>query len=253
MKQFIFLEIFFFFSCQLFAQSSDTLLIDAKSLELKNLQLGKYSYVMFLKSNHDSPSHKLTLINMDVKKSEGNNSINIIEEWESMDTITHVASTTLNSKTFATQQMQTWWKHLKYTADFDFINKKVKFDKQLPESYTSKIIADFNNSFNEYNLNWHADIVVLSVLPYKEGRSFKINYYDPGLGASKKIVYSYIGSETILDSDSKPVDCYTLMYTSTNPKEEYQKFWISKNSREVLKEEDLYQGHYRYKIKLTNN
>jgi hypothetical protein len=56
------------------------------------------------------------------------------------------------------------------------------------------------------------------------------------------------GSGQLTDRSGSGVDCWTLEHTDENGTE---KFWISKKTREVLKEEDHGKNRgYRFKYKL---
>ena len=75
-----------------------------------------------------------------------------------------------------------------------------------------------------------------------------INYYDPGFGKPVEVPYTVTGSGLLTDRGGSSVDCWMLEHTDENGTE---KFWISKKTREVLKEEDHGKGWgYRYKYKL---
>jgi hypothetical protein len=61
-------------------------------------------------------------------------------------------------------------------------------------------------------------------------------------------MYTVTGSDFLTDQDSKKINCWVLNY-SDGPNG-YERFWISKRTKEVLKEEDFSARGYRYKIKL---
>lgn len=160
------------------------------------------------------------------------------------------ASTLLNAIDFSTLQHNFYWKRLGYSSKYDFETKNVSFEGNVSDSARTKSIADFNNSFNNYNLNWHSDLIIFPLLPYKENRTFKINFYDPGFGQPRDVFYTVTGIETLLSSAGEKVNCWTLEHKLTGGAVGYQKFWISNKTNEVIKEEDLFNGRYRYKIKL---
>ncbi|MDB5231648.1 MAG: hypothetical protein JWN76_2453 [Chitinophagaceae bacterium] len=235
-----------------FAQKVDTLFVNPSNLVLNQLQNGNYCYLVFNKKSLNSPAERLTLVKMKIEKGiyENKPVYFINQKWEA-DTIVHSAFTILDAKTFATVQHNTWWKRLGYTMQFNFVSKKILFEGILSDSAKQKITGDFLASFSAYNLNWHSDLVVFSVLPYAANRTFIINYYDPGFGSSEKVEYTVTGTESIMDHSGLPVDCWILTYNLTQSPG-YQKFWISKRTKEILKEEDFSRGSYRYKIKLSN-
>ena len=111
----------------------------------------------------------------------------------------------------------------------------------------------FSLSFGEPNLNWNLDIETFEMLPLAAGRSFLINFYDAGLEPPKYVLYSVIGSEDLVLLDGKRSDCWKLYTEGTSPRGKYSEtYWISKAKHEFLKEEDVFGGMYRYKIKMPS-
>ncbi len=68
----------------------------------------------------------------------------------------------------------------------------------------------FRESFKKYNLNWHSDLIVFTLLPYKENRVFKINFYDPGFGKPQEVFYSVVGTDVLTSSSGKKVKCWVM-------------------------------------------
>lgn len=235
-----------------FAQTKgDTLVIEPKDLVVKNLQTGNSTYVVFRKKTKQSPSESITLVKIKVESKTYNNkpAFAITQQWESDGNIVHTAYTVLDAKDFSTLLHDTYWKRLGYSQKFDFEAKKVYFDGNVPDPDKVKTEQDFNESFNKYNLNWHSDLIIFTLLPYKENRTFKINFFDPGFGKAQEAIYTVTGSEFLINSSGEKIDCWVLAHRPTSGNG-YQKFWISKKTKEVLKEEDLFNDVYRYKLKL---
>ena len=246
---FIFLSFTVFNS---FAQKNDTVNIRPDNLMLQYLRTGKKAYVVYNKQSLNGAPEKIVLVNINVTSMpyKGKPAILIDQQWES-DTIVHTASTVLNKQDLSTLQHYYFWKRQGYWTNFDFENKKVEFGKELPDSIRTKITAEFIASFEKYNLNWHSDLILFSVLPYKDNRTFNINFFDPGFGKMQNVFYTVIASVVLVGSSGEKADCWILQHTFTGGLTGYQKFWISKQTREVLKEEDSFNGAYRYKLKLA--
>lgn len=235
-----------------FAEKGDTLQVKPGDLDVKALQTGSYSYIIYAKQTRDSPAQRLTLVKINVEaKSYHNRPVFIItQRWE-RDTVYHSAYSVFDANDFSTIIHNTWWKPLGYEMKFDFEKITVDFIRsglagEIPDSVKTKAANDFNQSFDAYNLNWHADLLVYQLLPYKEGRTFMINYYDPGFGKAEKVAYSVTGSDILTDGYGKKVECWVLNHTEASGSET---FWIAKKTKEVLKEEDSSTRGYRYKIK----
>lgn len=109
----------------------------------------------------------------------------------------------------------------------------------------------FYLGFTEPNLNWNLDIETFEMLPLAEGKSFLINFYDAGLEPPRYILYKVTGSEMLTVMNGEKMDCWKLFTQGESPRGAFtQTFWISKGTHEFLKEEDAFNGIYRYKIRL---
>jgi len=241
-----------FLAIQSFAQTKgDTIVIKPEDLVMKNLRTGNSAYLVFRKKTKQSPSESITLVKIKVESKTHNNkpAFAITQQWDSDGNIAHTAYTVLDAKDFSTLLHDTYWKRLGYSQKFDFEARKVYFDGNVPDADKAKTEQDFNESFNNYNLNWHSDLIIFTLLPYKENRIFKINFFDPGFGKAQEAIYTVTGSDFLTNSAGKKIDCWVIEHKPASVNG-YQKFWISKKTKEVLKEEDLFNGIYRYKLKL---
>lgn len=120
------------------------------------------------------------------------------------------------------------------------------------DTVTGNAQHDFNLAFDRPNFNWHLDIETFEMLPLQAGKTFAISFYDAGLSPPQFVMYRVTGNETLRTLDNRQVDCWKLVTSGKDPKGNIytQTFWISRKGHELLKEEDEYNGGYRYKIKL---
>jgi len=109
----------------------------------------------------------------------------------------------------------------------------------------------FSLDFKDPNFNWNLDIETFEMLPLAAGKTFAINFYDAGLDPPKYVLYKVTGSGVIATLSNEKVDCWKL-FTEDDYKGGHftQTFWISKKGHEFLKEEDAFNGGYRYKVKI---
>lgn len=236
-----------------FAKTADTIHVKPADVDVKSLRRGTYNYLIYFRKAKESPAFLMTLVRMDVADEpyNGKPAITVRQQWEG-DTITHSAYTVFSPTDFSTILHDTWWKSIGYGMKFDFEAKKVELNKVtrkggVPDSILRIATADFNQSFEKYNLNWHDDLLIYTMLPYKTGRTFVINYFDPGFGKAEEVPYTVTGSDIITGSNGEKIDCWILNHADKGFTERY---WISKKNREVLKEEDAGTNVYRFKIKL---
>ncbi len=231
------------------AQHKDTLKIDAVNLNTKHLNYGDMTYLMYSKVGKDSPAKNTTLVKIQVQKDEidGKPCISVKQNWQT-DTIMHTASTFFEENSMKNIQHSSWWKHKGYTEHFNFRKKELNFEGNIKEELKLKETESFHASLAKPFLNWHSDLLIFPLLPFKENVVFKINFYEPGYETPKEELYEVLKSETLRIAGN-PVDCWVLNYAVAKPAG-YQRFWISKQSRELVKEEDSFSGFYRYKLKL---
>ncbi|MCO5947553.1 DUF3108 domain-containing protein [Mucilaginibacter flavidus] len=248
------------FTIPAIAKTGDTIRVEPATLELKNLQKGDISYLQFGKKTKDGAAIRVALIKFNVQAGQYHNkpAITVTQQWE-MDTIVHKCLSVFNAKDFSTLLQDAYWKRLGYSVKLDFETREVSYTNlnnktNVPDSVKSEAIKVFNGSFNKYNLNWHADMLIYSLLPFKENRVFIINYYDPGFEKSTEVAYTVTGSDYLTGSNGEKIDCRVLNnYNDNNaPGKGYERFWISKKTHEVLKlENNFFSGRgFRYKLKL---
>jgi len=233
------------------AQQKDTVTISAANLRYDGIKYGKASYLVYNKKTKDSPAEGIYMVNLKIESVSYKQqpAIEISQQWDGRDTIIHRAFTVLNLADFSTRLHQTSWKGLAYITAFDFDARKVSFEGTIADSNKLKIVSAFDESFANYNLNWHSDLFIFTRLPYKANRSFRINFFDPGFGKPTEEIYSVTGSDVLMTTAGKKINCW-VMQREGKTAGSYQKFWIDKKSRLVLKEEDLFNNRYRFKLKL---
>lgn len=248
-----------FYVSSAFAQNKPEIInIQAKDLDLKSVKPGNYSYLVYTKKTKESGAENLSLVNIKVeaKQHNGKSVFAITQSWENAEAPYHKAYTILSATDASTLYHETFWKQTGINLKFDFETKKVEMEgeptealKPRFEQFKTMTQTGFEKSFAAYNLNWHSDLIVFQMFPYKENRTFRVNFYDPGAAEPQFADYTVTGSDTIKDSSGEKIDCWTMEFRSEKFKS-VQKFWISKKTKEILKEEDSFNNTYRFKIKL---
>lgn len=225
--------------------TKDTIKINARDLISKEIALGKSNYIMYGKKDKSSNASNLTFVEMNVEKYTYQNiaAYKITQKWFEKDTVVHTSESILSQKDLKSLYYKSWWKRNSQIIEINFLNKSSKltgsdenFNKKAQESMH---IALTQNTF----LNWHCDLVLFGLLPFKEGVTFQINLLNPGFSAPTKEYYKVLGSEKI-----EGIDCWILNFELPSNMG-YQRFWISKSEKIVIKEEDSFRGAYRFKLK----
>lgn len=237
------------------ASAGDTIRVNRGMLETAELKAGVNHYFVYIKMDKDKPSSYQHIWTRKVTRTLLNNRpvINIYQSWEDQDSVLHTASSINDAATMEPLQHQFWWKNTG-TVDVDFVQKRVRENaKEISQKDTAAATRKRWNAFvtakDSFCLNWHLDLEIFPLLPFREGVVFEIPFYDPGTTAPlTKSHYTVAGSETLETFDNWKVDCWVLTHTEKGNQE---KFWISKRTREVIKMEQLINDKiYRYKIKL---
>lgn len=230
-----------------FAQK-DTILVDAKNLKINNLRFGNSTYLIYTKKGKDHPAQNQTLVQMSVSKENhnGKGAVAIKQTWFEKDTVSHTAYSLLNANDLSTIQHNYWWKRTGQNIDLDFEKKTAKLEGKFSDTQKEKFMKDFNiASESGYFLNWHADLALFPLFPFKENAVFKVKFHDPGIQKPSTEVYKVMKSEAV-----EGIDCWVLEYTLPRNMG-YQRFWIAKKAKEVIKEEDSFNGMLRFKLKMN--
>ncbi|RYY47877.1 MAG: hypothetical protein EOO06_11660 [Chitinophagaceae bacterium] len=238
------------------SQSKDTLTINAKDINTKWLVEGEHRYLVYFKLAPGATRTNTNFWTRSIKRTNTNGrpTITVSQEWEDKDTIMHTVNTVCDARNMQTLTHQSWWKG-RGEAAVDFEKGSIKVNaKELSSQDTASrnqaIWNAFKSTDNQFFLNWHLDLEVFPTLPFKNGRTFLIPFYDPATGlALDKYAYTVIGSAVLTGYDKKEVDCWVMTHDSKGSKE---KFYISMKTQEVLKLEQEVNGKmWRYKIKLA--
>ncbi len=236
-----------------FSQQKDTVIIQPKDINTGVLKPGIHRWLVYFKMGKDSSRTRFNLWTrkIDLLQYQGKDAISITQEWENNDSIVHTTYSVCDKKDFTTFYHESWWKPTGKGV-YDFLKKEAfikdqRIDANDKDTNNVKRYTAFEAATGQYFLNWHLDLEIFPQLPYKQDRTFLINFYDPGFSAPKLVPYTVTGTGTVTGYDNQVVDCWLLEHTDRNNKEI---FWISKKTKEVLKLEQQFGSRARYKIKL---
>jgi len=231
----------------LFAQT-DTVYPGSRHLNTGFLKPGLKQYLVF----HQYPQHNKMLLfqywvrDISIEKKNEVEVFAIREQWYTVDSNQYRTFLSLGSMKDFTPLYHSATGNGK-TAAYNWSNKSI----EGADTVMGNTRKDFHLAFDRPNYNWHLDIETFEMLPLATGKTFVINFYDAGLTPPAFVTYKVTGSETLRTLDNQHVACWKLATSgSYNGKSYTQTFWISKKEHELLKEEDAFDGGFRYKIKL---
>ncbi|OKS89273.1 DUF3108 domain-containing protein [Mucilaginibacter polytrichastri] len=231
-----------------FAQT-DTVTAGNHKLITPHLKPGQRQYLVYFQAPAQTKTLRFSLWtrNIGVEKLNGEDVFVTTQHWYGTDTANYRTVRSINTK-----------------ADFapifhvESIGGKLKAYNWEANKITgadttaNNLAKNFSLKFDHPSLNWNLDIETFEMLPLAEGKNFAIYFYDAGATPPAYVVYKVTGSEVVSLNDSKGVDCWKLFTEGKTPNGQpyTETYWISKKNHELLKEEDAFNGMYRYKIKL---
>jgi hypothetical protein len=230
---------------------TDTIRLKDKRLNTSVLKPCLNQYLVYFQDPKKKTTLKfwLWLRNIQLQDRDGEKVFTITQHWFGGDTTSYRYIYSINkaadfapiyhSETIGTKTKAYNWGSAKITG---------------ADSVVQNLQKSFSLDFKLPNFNWNLDIETFEMLPLAEGKTFVINFYDAGLDPPAYVNYKVIGSEVIQTINNGKVDCWKLStegnYKATKYSETY---WFSKRNHEFLKEEDSFNGMYRYKIKMPAN
>lgn len=231
----------------LFAQA-DTVYPGSRHLNTGFLKPGLKQYLVY----HQRPQYKKMLQfqywmrDISIEKKDGVDVFAIREHWYTADSNEYRTFLSLGSVEDFTPLYHAATGNGKMAA-YNWSNTAIKG----ADTVNGNTRNDFNLTFDHPNFNWHLDIETFEMLPLATGKTFVISFYDAGSAPPAFVTYKVTGSETLRTLDNRQVACWKLATSgSYNGKSYTQTFWISKKEHELLKEEDAFDGGFRYKVKL---
>jgi hypothetical protein len=246
-EKLILTSVLFILTNSLLAQV-DTIRLQDKRLNTVVLKPGLNQYLVYFQTPSANKKLSFWFWLRDIKKEvrNGEEIFAITQHWYGSDTSAYRFVYSINK-----------------TADFAPVyHKEIVRGKTNAYNWTGKQIMgadsvaqntnkDFSLDFKLPNFNWNLDIETFEMLPLAEGKVFAINFYDAGLDPPAYVIYKVTGSEILTTLNSEKVDCWKLTTEGAHDGTTYSEtYWISNKEHEFLKEEDAFNGIFRYKVKM---
>jgi len=231
----------------------DTVYLSADNIQTNVLKPSINQYLVYFKNGKDSSrtGYQFWTRIMDTINYNGKKAISIKQVWENNDTIFHTTFSVCDAKTFLPLYQDAWWKSFG-NLKFDFIKREAEvLNHPLTENdtaaYRKRMWSAFEKATTREEYNWHLDLEIFSTLPFRDGNTYGINFYDPGQSEPQIQYYTISGSGLLKEFNDRQTECWLLTHGKEGNRET---FWISKKTKEILKLEQEANGKFRYKIKL---
>jgi hypothetical protein len=238
------------------ADAAEAIRVTPADLHLESLRPAAMTYVVYMHGAPGSGIKRAMLATSEVKRERVDDADAwVIEQhWEDETGAVHEARTVHAARDLATLAQTSEWTrptgHFKSTV----VPKEGRgnIEGELPDAARQKMEAGFARMKDGWWINWHSDLAWLPLLPYEKGGTLRIHLFDVGMDAPMDVDYTVAGDRTLTGADGTPYDCWLVETESGRPGSgNFQRFWIDKARRVVVKEEDVFNDMYRSKILLS--
>lgn len=224
-------------------------------LHLDRLRPASMTYVVYMHGAAGSGIKRAMLATSEVKREQvdGKEAWVIEQHWEDESGTVHAARTVHAAKDAATLSQTSSWtrQDRRIITVVEPAKGRGSIEGELPEESRKTMQAGFAAMRDGWWMNWHSDLILLPLLPYEKGGTLRIRLFDVGMAAPIDVDYTVLGERTLAGADGRGRDCWLVETESGKPGSgNYQRFWIDKASRVVVKEEDVFNGMYRSKVLL---
>jgi hypothetical protein len=235
--------------------SSQVTVVAPAGMHLDRLRPATMTYLVYMHGAADTGFSRPMLATTTVKHEpvDGTDAWVIEQHWEDESGVVHTARTVHDARDIATLSQVATWK--RPTGTFTSIatprEGRGRIEGELPDAARARMQAGFATMDDAWWMNWHSDLTLLPLLPYEKGGTLRVHLFDVGMDAPMDVDYIVAGDRTLHGADGSAYDCWLVETESGHPGAgNYQRFWIDKARRVVVKEEDVFNGQYRSKVLL---
>lgn len=229
--------------------------VDPADLHLDRLRPATMTYLVYMHGPAGTGIKRAMLATSEVKheRVDGQDAWVIEQHWEDENGTSHTARTVHAAKDVATLSQTSSWTRpdRRITTRVEPAQGRGSIEGELPDAAREAMQAGFATMNDGWWMNWHSDLTLLPLLPYEKGGTLRIRLFDVGMAEPTDVDYVVLGERTLVGGDGRRRDCWLVETESGKPgRGSYQRFWIDKASRVVVKEEDVFNGMYRSKVLL---
>lgn len=245
--QYLFIILFFSLNN---STAQSVVISDTGTILLKRLKSSSNTYKVYFKID-DKVNPRVQIWKRSVKDTiyaERSSVLFTHQIWIN-DTLVDWARSICDAKTMNSLYHTTWSKQ-RGIEEFDFLNVELRINHQLitseDTSQRSKTALEgFLKATTMNALNWHADLELLPLLPFKDSAVIVVPFYHPGSSGPILAEYRVMGSDFHIDSNGEQFDCWKVRYQNRS----IMIFWIDKKNGMVRKlEEQFGKNMYRFKV-----
>lgn len=223
---------------------------------MDRLRPGIQTYLVYMHGAPGSGIKRAMLSTSEVKRErvDGIDAWVIEQRWEDESGVPHIARTVHDARDLSTLAQTSRWTRStgSFTTTVEPKAGRGSIEGELPAPARERTETGFAAMQSGWWFNWHSDLALLPLLPFESGGTFRLHLFDVGMPAPIDVDYSVLGSRTLQGGDGTMYDCWLVETDSGSPGTgNFQRFWIDKQRRIVVKEEDVFNGMYRAKVLLS--
>lgn len=225
-------------------------------LHLEALRPATQTYVVYMHGAPGSGIKRTMLATTEVKREriDGTDAWVVGQHWDDETGTVHTARTVHAAADVATLAQTSEWARPTGRFSSTVVPGKGRgsIEGELPDAARKRMEAGFATMRDGWWMNWHSDLTLLPLLPYEKGGTLRIRLFDVGMDAPMDVDYTVLGERTLQGGDGTQYHCWLVETESGRPGSgNFQRFWIDKTRRVVVKEEDVFNGMYRSKVLLS--
>jgi len=230
--------------------------VTPSDLHLEYLRPARLSYLVYMHGDPGTGVRRAVLSSFEVAQEtvDGRPAWVITHHWEDADGTMHTARTVHAATDVATLSQESTWVRSGKCMSSSVVPAEGRgiVEGEWPDATRGRMEAGFGAMRDGWWMNWHSDLTLLPLLPYEKGGTLRIRLFDVGMPAPMDVDYTVLGERTLVGGDGRTYDCWLVETDSGSPGAgAFQRFWIDKASRVVVKEEDTFNGQYRSKYLLA--
>lgn len=237
------------------AHAAEPFRVTPTDLHLDRLRPATLTYLVYWHGAPGTGIERTMLATTQVKRErvDGADAWVIEQHWEDETGQIHTAHTVHAAKDIATVSQTSAWNrptgHHSSTVAPALGHGTI--EGELPVEARQKMEAGFAAMKDGWWMNWHSDLILLPLLPYEKGGTLRVRLFDVGMAAPIDGDYTVLGERTLQGAGGEVYDCWLVQMEGQPGSGNYQRFWIDKARRMVVKEEDVFNGKYRSKVLLS--
>ncbi|MDQ8054060.1 MAG: hypothetical protein REI78_13585 [Pedobacter sp.] len=224
----------------------DTIHAQNHKLQLQNLKFGKVDYLVYFV---DSVTQKRTVGDIWQRKTElatfqGRPTIKFTWDCLRNDTTFMAIVNYCDNKTLAPIYHYANYKGRGVVA-FDYRNGMMVPSDTIKNNLGVK---KGNTALTIPVISWEQDLETYALLPIKKvGQKFDIAFFDPNEKVPTYHRYEVAGKEDLVLNGDVKIKCWLL--TINYGRGSHATFWLTENTKEVVKMKEYFNGKYRIKVR----